>query len=703
MVLSKGRYPCDGRDRADLQPEDGVGRLPTTMLIPFFQRICASRPPAAPLSTRRPARKLRRSVQAGVEALEPRLALTVYTVSTAAATGTGSLREAIAAANKHSGADTIHFAIVGASKTIAVMTALPTITDPVVIDGTSQPGVTLRGSNNPAAINGLVFVATASGSAVSGLSINGFKGTGIRVTRASVDVHGNALRANGMGVAVSGACTGTTIVGNTIRGNAIGVSLASATGVGVTGNTISESTVYGVSATGNLAGTSVQSNGIRRTRQQGVHLDNATSLLLDGNAITGGRGAKLYTTGLYATGTLTHTLVRGNVISGNSGNGVLLSAAKGLSLGLASGTPAGINAAANRIVQNGGHGLRVQGDSSRSSLGKNTIVGNAVNVSVAAAHGLAATASNTSTPNLVLWHEGFKTPLGTFDFTNYTNSIVAFCKANQVSTAMITVAFPDAPTAIPQTIDASTHDLLQSFVTATESQGVSAGFCVTFSSYTKVDDVATFLSTITHSRPLQIGFDIENFAPGAVAGPGLVNQYYPQASLKPPTIMANFITPFQNALDAQHVTYSHITAIGGMGYSAAIDSWASPMTNAYEYYSQGDLNSRMAAGSAQPASFFAQFVSYVNSGDSSDIVKPANIGGKQFGWPAFAISRKDSDCLGGETADPSKLNPCGIADIFGQWSLSDFLSFLKSYQTAYDPGAIVIYQGDQLPTNWLTP
>src|SRR2546430_2551126 len=65
----------------------------------------------------------------------------VLTVSNVNDTGPGSLRQAIDDANQNSGADTIVFNIPGGGvHTIAPLTPLPMITDPVVIDGTTQPG-----------------------------------------------------------------------------------------------------------------------------------------------------------------------------------------------------------------------------------------------------------------------------------------------------------------------------------------------------------------------------------------------------------------------------------------------------------------------------------------------------------------------------------------------------------------------------------
>jgi len=89
---------------------------------------------------------------------------------------------------------------------------------------------------------------------------------------------------------------------------------------------------------------------------------------------------------------------------------------------------------------------------------------------------------------------------------------------------------------------------------------------------------------------------------------------------------------------------------------ASNPSWTAPLDNVYEYYSDanGTLNPLFAGGG---------------------IVNPATIGG----WPAFAISRNDDECLGGCTADPGTLNPGGIPDIFGQWSWTSFAGFLDTY------------------------
>jgi len=64
-----------------------------------------------------------------------------YTVTSNADSGPGTLRQAIMDANGHPGADTIEFDIAGSGvHTISPASALPPITDPVTVNGYSQPG-----------------------------------------------------------------------------------------------------------------------------------------------------------------------------------------------------------------------------------------------------------------------------------------------------------------------------------------------------------------------------------------------------------------------------------------------------------------------------------------------------------------------------------------------------------------------------------
>ena len=144
------------------------------------------------------------------------LGAATITVTTTADSGPGSLRQAILDSNASAGTlDTIEFDIPGAGvHTIVPASGLPTITDPVVIDGSTQPGfagpplIELDGTNAGGFVHGLNI--TAGGSTVRALVINRFNGSGI----------------------ICFTVGGNTIVGNYIGTNAAGTAaLANANGV----------------------------------------------------------------------------------------------------------------------------------------------------------------------------------------------------------------------------------------------------------------------------------------------------------------------------------------------------------------------------------------------------------------------------------------------------------------------------------------
>src|SRR5690242_1365349 len=98
-----------------------------------------------------------------LELLEHRTLLSTYHVTTTADGGAGSLRDAIAQANANAGADVIDFQIAGGGvQVINLASALPSVTDAVTIDGTTQssggvPQIELNGQG--AFINGLQLQA----------------------------------------------------------------------------------------------------------------------------------------------------------------------------------------------------------------------------------------------------------------------------------------------------------------------------------------------------------------------------------------------------------------------------------------------------------------------------------------------------------------------------------------------------------------
>src|SRR5213080_2212478 len=78
----------------------------------------------------------------GLRGLAASARAATFTVTTTANSGSGSLRHAIISSNGTSGPNTIDFSIGSGPQTIAPLSALPAITQPVVVDGTTQPGFT---------------------------------------------------------------------------------------------------------------------------------------------------------------------------------------------------------------------------------------------------------------------------------------------------------------------------------------------------------------------------------------------------------------------------------------------------------------------------------------------------------------------------------------------------------------------------------
>ena len=157
-------------------------------------------------------------------------------VTTTADSGAGSLREAIIAVNADPTAvvgspATITFAIPGAGvQTIAVSTALPAITRPVIVDGLSQPGATcgsagsprnllisLRGQGNAVSMSGLVL--SGGDSTIQGLAVSYFRRGNIISTGST---GGDRIRCNHLGTRADGrtldtiASNGVTMTGNPV-------------------------------------------------------------------------------------------------------------------------------------------------------------------------------------------------------------------------------------------------------------------------------------------------------------------------------------------------------------------------------------------------------------------------------------------------------------------------------------------------------
>jgi parallel beta-helix repeat protein len=214
--------------------------------------------------------------------------------------GAGSLRQAILDANATTGATpTIIFNLIGgAPYTITPLSALPTVTRPVVIDGTTQAGysghpiIMISGTSAGSASDGLKL--TGGSSTVRGLAIGGFNSTGI-------------LLQNADGNLVTGNYLGTNLTGTAAFGNSLGLQIISSSNNTISLNLISGNTDTGMSVALTSTGNHIVSNLIG--------LDASGTVALGNNNI----GVVLIASGNTLGGL---TFAERNVISGNARYGI---------------------------------------------------------------------------------------------------------------------------------------------------------------------------------------------------------------------------------------------------------------------------------------------------------------------------------------------------------------------------------------------
>ncbi|MEM7626058.1 MAG: cadherin-like domain-containing protein [Planctomycetota bacterium] len=266
------------------------------------------------------------------------------------ADGAVSLREAIDAANNtvNGGSlDEIRFNIAGAGPHfINTTSALPSITDSVVIDATTEPDFATNG-NKPivvidggvagAGVDGLVLTATADGSTIQGLVIREFAGPGITIQVGSDGnfIYGNYLGGLDTDGEFAGAGErnqddGIYLLGNanTIGGSAPGqgnVISGNAEGVHVEGaNNVLRGNYIGTNATGTaaVANTGI---GVEVLNASGTNIGGAAAN--EGNVISGNLNAGIVINGEASD----NTLIKGNIIGLNAaGNAAIANMFEGI-------------------------------------------------------------------------------------------------------------------------------------------------------------------------------------------------------------------------------------------------------------------------------------------------------------------------------------------------------------------------------------
>ena len=297
-----------------------------------------------------------------LESVEARTLFAAFTVTNTHDSGTGSLRDAIHAANTHHGKDAIYFAIPGGGvHTITPLTQLPQLTDAVNLDATTQPG---HGKKpvielNGAKAGGYGLVIRGGNSAVTGLVINHF-GSGLLIIGGS---H-NTVTGNYIGTDASGYHTAANADKGIIVQSAYNV-------IGGTGrfgrNVISGNQKNGIQLYTAAAKGNVVAGNYIGTDADGLHaLPNGSGIGVTGgvNNVIGGRGAS-----------------QRNVISGNSYDGVVVNIA-GARGNLICGNYIGTTSTGAAKLGNGNYGVEISQASnivggSRAGQG-NVISGNGV-------------------------------------------------------------------------------------------------------------------------------------------------------------------------------------------------------------------------------------------------------------------------------------------------------------------------------------
>jgi uncharacterized delta-60 repeat protein len=347
-----------------------------------------------------------------------------------------SLREAIIAANNTNGTDTISFDIAG-PHTIDIASALPNITDTIVIDGTSEPNfagnpiIELNGAT-AGAVNGLVLSTGSDGSTIRGLIINRFGDNGVvlnsnnnvlagnyigtdasgaidlgnaddgveitgdnnliggltdadRNIISGNDDEGIAIKSSASGTIVRGNYIGTNSTGDTKLGNAgNGIKIdganntigGAASGAGniMSGNIMNGISIQGASATSNT----VQGNYIGTNASGTLSLDNT----LNGISISLNSNNNIIGTDLNGA----DDAQEGNLISGNTLNGINISGI-GVDENSIRGNKIGVNVSGDNVLGNLKHGISINAGSfnligGASTNAANLIGGNNIGISL---------------------------------------------------------------------------------------------------------------------------------------------------------------------------------------------------------------------------------------------------------------------------------------------------------------------------------
>jgi CSLREA domain-containing protein len=270
--------------------------------------------------------------------------------------GNCTLRAAIQQANATAGADTIDFSLGAGTPSISPVTALPSITDQVTINGNTGGAtrVQISGSSIAAAnTHGLVLAAGSNGSTIKSLIIRQWTGNGIRILSNNNFIEDNYVGTDQTGNAAAANSTGGVVI-NLASGNTVGGATSAQRNV-ISGNTGDGVAISNTTTANTVAGNYI-GIGANGTTDVGNTL-NGVSIGLASNQLIGGS-------------TATPGTAPGNVISGNGSDGVEINATGGAaSNNNVQGNLIGTNAVGTTGVKNDGNGLFITGGASSNTIG----------------------------------------------------------------------------------------------------------------------------------------------------------------------------------------------------------------------------------------------------------------------------------------------------------------------------------------------
>ena len=340
-------------------------------------------------------------------------------VTTTADSGVGSFRQALLTANTNPGVDTIVFQISGTPPfTITPAAALPAVTDPVVIDATTQPGfagqpvIELSGAASSGGTIGLRFVVGAS--TLRGMAVNRFPIQAIELDSGSNTIQGNFVGTDVTGTLArgSGSSSGSILVksaGNVIGGTNSG-----------NGNVISGGNGHGIYllnasnnlVQGNFIGVNASATAALGNANDGIVLYGSGGNLIGGatpaarNVISGNGSSGIFLTGTGTTG----NVIQGNRIgTDNSGSNAISNVAgDGITL---IGVPANV-ICSNLISANGLAGVSISGAGAAGNLlfgnfigtdgnGKTSLGNHYAGVQIAGAGGNQIGGTNAGSGNVI--------------------------------------------------------------------------------------------------------------------------------------------------------------------------------------------------------------------------------------------------------------------------------------------------------------